>query len=83
MIKFNVFYTNYHPQQKRLSYITEDYAFNAEPHVRFIDFDIAINYLCLTVLNKKIIEVSGFCPYGAWIKTSLRHRITNPEDWKC
>lgn len=70
-MQFNVFYTKHQLEPKTLSYIADDYSFDVEPHVTLIDFYIAINYLCLTVVDKQVVEVSGFCPYGTWIETSF------------
>ena len=57
-------------EQRKLFYTPEEYSFGVEPTVLAIDFDIVVNYLILTAVEGKIIEVSGFCPYGAWTKSS-------------
>jgi hypothetical protein len=88
-MKFNIDYDGI-AEQRVLSYLVEDYSFDIEPWEGVTNVDLALNYLCLTVLGEDnhVIQVSGFCPYGEWIKTNHnvpqnrqgRLKITNVDD---
>jgi hypothetical protein len=70
-MKFNIDY-NGKVEQRMLSYFVEDYSFDVEPWEGVTNVDLTLNYLCLTVLGEDnhVAQVSGFCPYGEWIKTN-------------
>jgi len=48
-------------EQRTLIYREDEFSFDMEPWVHEIDFDIAINTLTLTVVDSKVIQLSGFC----------------------
>lgn len=56
-------------ENRVLKYITEEYSFNTEPPVQEIDFDLVLNRLNLTVLDKKVVQVWGFSGYNEWTKS--------------
>jgi len=60
---------NHKPENRKLTYSAQDYSFGMEPSVGELDFEIALNHLCLTVVNKQIVDLDGFCVYGEWIKS--------------
>lgn len=58
-------------EKRVLNYVSDDYSFDMEPFVREVDYGVILNMLTLTVIDyNKIVEVSGFCPYGSWVKTN-------------
>lgn len=59
-------------EQRLLTYIVDEYSFDIDPTVLEIDYYVVINKLDLTVVDNKIFQVSGFCPYSSWIKTNLK-----------
>jgi hypothetical protein len=67
-MKFQINYADNYVEKKELLYIPNEYSFTSETSIIGIDFYIAINMLSLTVVDTKVVEVDGFCPYGAWIK---------------
>lgn len=68
-MKFLIEYTN-STEQRLLFYRPDEYSFDIEPTVHEIDFDLIINQLNLTVVDDKVVQVWGFCPYGGWIKSN-------------
>lgn len=48
-------------EQRTLTYHEDEYSFDMSPWESYIDFDLSINQLCLTVVDGKIIQLSGFC----------------------
>lgn len=56
-------------ENRKLFYILDAYSFDMEPTILAINIEICINYLTLATVDESIIEVSGFCPYGTWIKS--------------
>ena len=70
-MKFNINY-NGKTEQRVLSYDMDEYSFDIEPWEGITNVDLALNYLCLTVIGEDnhVAQVSGFCPYAEWIKTS-------------
>lgn len=69
VMKFLIEY-GHKPEQRCLSYVSGDYAFTMDPFVQEIDFNIAINFINLTVIDNKVVQVDGFCPEGSWIKSN-------------
>lgn len=65
-MKFEIIYNN-NQEARELFYIADEYAFNSEPHILEIDLEIIINQIALSVVNSKVIQVNGFCPYTSWI----------------
>nr|WP_294860050.1 hypothetical protein [uncultured Fluviicola sp.] len=59
-MKFSIEYGNTN-EQRILTYDLEECSFNMQPIVNNIDFELIINKLSLSVLNKKIIQLWGFC----------------------
>jgi hypothetical protein len=49
------------PEEKDLVYYLDEYSFDMKPWVNFMDIELAINKLTLTVLDNQIIQLSGFC----------------------
>ncbi|MDQ0593694.1 RHS repeat-associated protein [Chryseobacterium ginsenosidimutans] len=60
IMKFIIEY-NGKPEQRLLIYRNDEYSFDMDPWDYEMDFDIIINKLTLTVVNNKIIQLSGFC----------------------
>ena len=56
-------------ENRVLKYITEEYSFDTEPPVQEMDFDLVLNRLNLTVLDKKVVQVWGFSGYNEWTKS--------------
>ena len=91
-MKFSIKYTG-KAEDKIITYVPEDYAFDIDPVVQEIDFNIALNMVNLKVLQQnganKIIEVWVFCPYGGWLRTSYHFPASLPgelcvlEDLEC
>lgn len=75
-MKFGIEYTD-KTEDRLLIYRTNESSFDTEPTVRWINYDIVINKLNLTVVDEdnKIVQVWGFCPYRAWLKSNF----SNPE----
>lgn len=48
-------------EQRTLTYCENEYSFDMSPWKSNLDFDLSINQLCLTVVDGKIIQLSGFC----------------------
>ena len=63
---------NHKTQEKKLIYDVDSYSFDMEPVVYGIDFEVIINSVALSVLNKEVIQLWGFCPYGNWIKSNCQ-----------
>lgn len=60
-------------KRRILTYLQDEYSFDVNIVVNEINFDIYVNKLNLTVVDKNlVIDVSGFCPYGAWIKSDIK-----------
>lgn len=53
-----------------LTYITEECAFNMEPWVSGVDFDLVLNKLSLSVVNNTIIQICGFCGLSKSMKST-------------
>jgi len=66
-MKFKVLYTE-GIENRKLEYLADEYSFNSFPYETNIDFDLMVNKLYLTVVGNKIIQITGFSPYGAWVK---------------
>ena len=77
MMKFLIEY-GHKPEQRRLSYVLNEYSFTIDPFVEQIDFNIAINFLNLTVVNNKVVQVDGFCPNGSWVKSNYEVPLYRP-----
>lgn len=74
-MKFQIKKT-YKTEQRLLHYDSEDYAFDMEPVVNAVAFNLVLNYLNLSVdLDNKIVQIWGYCPYTSWMPKS----ITVPE----
>lgn len=68
-MKFSIDYKG-KSEQRLLRYIQKDYSFDMDPIVYKSDFDLEINYLHLTVIEKKIVQMWGYCPYKGWIRSN-------------
>lgn len=79
-MKFAIDYTS-KAEHKIITYVPEDYAFDIDPIVKEVDFDLALNMVNLTVLEHdgihKVVEVWGYCPYGGWLRT--RHNVPKSQ----
>ncbi|MCX6140453.1 MAG: hypothetical protein NTX15_06430 [Candidatus Kapabacteria bacterium] len=49
------------PQERLLKYVENEHSFNMEPFESHYDYELALNKICLSVANAKIIQLSGFC----------------------
>lgn len=68
-MKFSVNYAG-SMEKRSLKYWANEYSFDTEPPVVEIVFDAVLNKLNLTVVeNGRIVQVWGYCPYGAWQNT--------------
>jgi hypothetical protein len=69
-MKFLIKYTG-QTEQRILTYNFAEYSFDIEPFVKFIDFDIVVNKLNLTVVDyHKVIQVWGYCGLTHSIKSN-------------
>ena len=66
---FFIKYTGY-SEQRNLIYREDEFSFDMEPWVHEIDFDIAINTLTLTVIDGKVIQLSGLCGLNNTMKAN-------------
>jgi hypothetical protein len=57
-------------EQRTLIYREDEFSFDMEPWVHEIDFDITINTLTLTVVDSKVIQLSGFCGLNKNMRTN-------------
>ena len=48
-------------EERVLIYRSEEYSFDMKPWASIMDFELALNNLTLTVVDHKIIQLSGFC----------------------
>ena len=62
-MKFNIDY-NDKKEERLLIYILNEHSFDMEPYNYSTDLHLALNYLDLMVLDKKVIQLSGFCGLG-------------------
>ena len=68
-MKFFIEYTG-NSEQRKLIYREDEYSFDMEPSVYELDFELAINTLTLTVVDEKIIQLSGFCGLNKKMKSN-------------
>jgi len=69
-MKFSIEYTG-KTEQRLLTYNLVEFSFDIEPTIQFVDFDIVVNKLNLTVVDQhKIIQVWGFCGLSHSIKSN-------------
>jgi len=69
-MKFSIEYTG-KTEQRLLTYNLAEFSFDIEPAVQFIDFDIVVNKLNLTVVDyHKVIQVWGYCGLSHSIKSN-------------
>jgi hypothetical protein len=55
-----------------LSYIVDEYSFYMQSTINGVNLDLLINNIDLAIDdNNCITHLSGFCPYGNWIKTNI------------
>lgn len=52
---------------KKIKYLTDEYSIITEPHSRYSEFSIDINYVSLSVLNRKTTDIAGYFPDHNWI----------------
>ncbi len=73
VMKFLIDYTTI-LKPKSLTYDVEDCSFDTEPSVQWINFDVVVNKLNLTVVDEdnKIVQIWGFCGYKEWIKSNYK-----------
>ncbi|MEM9391994.1 MAG: hypothetical protein AAGA02_16060 [Bacteroidota bacterium] len=69
-MKFHIDYKNY-PEEKVLTYRNDEYSFDMEPWVDFMDIELVLNKLTLTVVNKQIIQLSGFCGLSTLMNSNI------------
>lgn len=55
-----------------LLYIKNEYSLYMNSNNRYIDFEISINKIDLTVVDKKIVQLSGFFPRSNWKLKNLK-----------
>lgn len=70
-IEFNIEF-NGKCENRLLTYIEDEHSFYMEPYESSIDLDLVINYLDLTAIDQRIIDISGYCPYEGWIQMEDR-----------
>lgn len=69
-MKFLIEYTG-KTEQRILTYNIAEFSFDVEPTVQFIDFNIVVNKLNLSVVDyHKIIQVWGYCGLANNIKSN-------------
>ena len=56
-------------EDRLLTYVAEEYAFDIDPVVQFVSFSVVLNTLNLTVVDHNVVEVWGYCPHGGWLHT--------------
>jgi len=78
-MKFSIDYSG-SKQDRLLTYHIEEYSFDMEPSVQWINFDIVVNKLNLTVVDEdnKIVQLDGFCGLNA----SMKSNYAVPESQK-
>lgn len=70
-MKFKIDYTAV-LEDKLLIYHLEEHSFDMEPWVYEIDFEIAVNTITLAVVDKKIIQLNGFCGLDRTMKFNFQ-----------
>ena len=82
-MKFSIEYTG-KSEDRLLTYSTEGYAFDIDPVVQWVSFDLAINMISLTVVDychvNKVVQVWGYCPHGGWLPTDHNVPIYAPGE---
>lgn len=73
-INFTIDY-NSMPKYRKVFYDFEELSFDTEPFESKIDFDFAINNLTFSVVDHKIVAVSGFCA----LNKQMRFPIIAPD----
>jgi len=68
-MKFSIDYT-ISIEQKKITYNSKECSFDTTPSVQWINFDVVVNKINLTVVGDKIVQLWGFCGYKEWIKSS-------------
>ncbi len=69
-MKFEIEYTGV-SEDRLLVYRIEEYSFDMEPWIYELDFEIAINTITLAVVDKKIIQLNGFCGLNKKMKSNF------------
>ncbi len=69
-MKFEIEYTGV-SEDRLLVYHIEEHSFDMEPWIYELDFEIAINTLTLTGVDKKIIQLNGFCGLNKKMKSNF------------
>lgn len=60
-------------KKERLFYLIDDYSFDMDPSIREVGYDLLINYINLLFDPRDCVaHLSGFCPYGTWIKANYQ-----------
>lgn len=59
-------------------YVEQDYSFDTIPHVGRSDFDLVLNKINLTVVDNKIAQIWGYCPYSSWKTTNTEVPKSKP-----
>jgi hypothetical protein len=76
-MKFSIEYTG-NSEQRTLIYREDEYSFDMEPWWSYgLDFEIAVNTITLTVVDGKIIQLSGFC--GLNKKMKANHNVPQSQ----
>ena len=70
MIEFILEYNN-NPENRLLTYISDEHSFNMEPIVNNVDIELILNKLSLSVVNNKIIQLWGFCGLSSSMKSNF------------
>jgi len=73
-MKFQIDYKS-RTEEKSLVYRKDEFSFDMEPWVNIMDLELALNHLTLTVVDNKIIQLSGFCG----LSYSMNSNICIPE----
>ncbi len=67
---FKIDYTS-SSENRTLIYREDEYSFDMRPWEYVIDLDLALNKITLTVVNEKIIQLSGFCGLTKEMNTNV------------
>lgn len=57
--------------ESELTYVKNGLSFDTDPIVKSSDFSLILNDLTLTVVDKRIVQIWGYCPYQSWQETQF------------
>ncbi len=61
MMIFKIDYTDDCLEKRNLTYRADEYSFDMDFRDRFIDIELALNKLTMSVVDEKVTQLSGFC----------------------